>query len=684
MTRTSPQTKTDPLAAWVAGAAIAATKRPIPLIATRFDVAIAGGLAEVATRRTFRNDEGESIEATLTFPVPVHATLFALEARIAGRLLTARAEARKQARETYESALDRGKSAVLHEEVLRGVHMLSVGHIPPGAEVAVSARWAMSLTQVEGSSRLRIPLTVGDVYGRSGLPDSDELAHGGPAATAALSVTCRDGSATLIGGRLVEGHATVPLDAPIDLEITGWTSQALPGRAADGREVVLRVAPSPGGEAPLDIAVVIDRSGSMGEICVADGKRLTKHDAIRGGLEQIARRLGAADVVDLWEFDDAPGHVGRTGPEGERLLRLIGKLGSPRGGTEIGRAIGTVLTESAARDLLLVTDGKSHALDVQAIAGSGRRFSVVLVGEDSLEANVGHLAALTAGEIFVAAGSDLADSLAAAVASLRTAPAPIAKITGALRQVSARRAGMTLTAEWREADEAIAVGGDGRAVAAFCAGLALPALDAEAATQLAVAEGLVTHLTSLVLVDEAGASQEGIPASRKIALPTPRTAMAMALPPPPAAFADSPGPFARARSSAAPGAAPTENDAAEFIPRPGAASAPRVLPGLAELAGEIDWDAAPQRLQRGDLSAVEPGVASEIRRAAADPEVLAVARKLRLSPVALIVALLARAHAIASRSAARIARAVLGQRLSLALRRIAGRMGLEVDDTPLE
>ena len=44
MTTTSPQTLTDPLAAWVAGAAIAATKRPIPLIATRFDVAIDGGL----------------------------------------------------------------------------------------------------------------------------------------------------------------------------------------------------------------------------------------------------------------------------------------------------------------------------------------------------------------------------------------------------------------------------------------------------------------------------------------------------------------------------------------------------------------------------------------------------------------------------------------------------------------
>src|SRR5215470_13834421 len=150
MTRTMPQTKTDPLAAWVAGAVIAATKRPIPLIATRFDVAIAGGLAEVATRRVFRNDEAESIEATLTFPVPVHAVLFALEARIGGRILVARAAAREQARATYEDALDRGKAAVLHEEVLRGVHMLSVGQIPPGAEVEVTARCAMTLTQAEG------------------------------------------------------------------------------------------------------------------------------------------------------------------------------------------------------------------------------------------------------------------------------------------------------------------------------------------------------------------------------------------------------------------------------------------------------------------------------------------------------------------------------------------------------
>jgi hypothetical protein len=46
----------------------------------------------------------------------------------------------------------------------------------------------------------------------------------------------------------------------------------------------------------------------------------------------------------------------------------------------------------------------------RTLARRGRRISVVLVGEDSLEANVGHLAALTGGDIFVSAGADVTKS----------------------------------------------------------------------------------------------------------------------------------------------------------------------------------------------------------------------------------------------------------------------------------
>ncbi len=347
MSMTAPQMIVDPLHALVAGGFVSGTKRPIPLVATRFNVDIGHGLATVSATRIFKNAEETSIEATITFPVPVHAVLFDLEARIAGRVLTARARRKDQAREAYEEAIERGKTAVLHEEVLRGVHMLSVAHVPPGVEVEVSATWAMTLTNLDGRGQIRIPLTVGGIYGRSGLPDSDDLTHGGPAPTAELTIRCRDGKLNLLGGHLDDGRAQVPLNAPIDLEINGWTSADLRGRAADGRQVVLRIEPSSVGDANVDAAVVIDHSGSMGEICSADPRALTKHQAVLAGLQSIAARLNESDMIDLWEFDNAHRHVG--GARGGNGFRsLIGRVSGPAGGTEIGAALAGVTAQSKA------------------------------------------------------------------------------------------------------------------------------------------------------------------------------------------------------------------------------------------------------------------------------------------------------------------------------------------------
>ena len=220
--------------------------------------------------------------------------------------------ARAAAREIYEQAIERGKTAVLHEEVLRGVHMLSIGHIPPGEEIEVSATWAMTLTNVNGSARLRIPLTVGDIYGRSGLPDSDDLAHGGPAqarrARGALPRWQRAAPPAAVSSRASEHPAQCadrsrgqPLDA-------GRPARAR-GRRPRGRRCASS-RPRPAARA-LDVAVVIDHSGSMGEVCSAEQPRLTKHERSSTACEKIAeRRLAARMSIDLWEFDDACNHVG--------------------------------------------------------------------------------------------------------------------------------------------------------------------------------------------------------------------------------------------------------------------------------------------------------------------------------------------------------------------------------------
>ena len=74
----SMQPGSDPVSQAIARSDLMADHRPVPLVSTAYEIHIRGGLADVVATRTFRNDEAQSIEATLTFPVPVHAVLYSL------------------------------------------------------------------------------------------------------------------------------------------------------------------------------------------------------------------------------------------------------------------------------------------------------------------------------------------------------------------------------------------------------------------------------------------------------------------------------------------------------------------------------------------------------------------------------------------------------------------------------
>ncbi len=406
---------------------------------------------------------------------------------------------------------------MLHEEVLRGIHMLSVANLRPGGEVEIVTRWAATLAFVEGKGQLRIPLTAGDVYGWSGLADTDELVTGGRTGQRAqLRIRNADGPVTVAGVRLIDGQAEIGLDRPIDIAVPGWAAASLVGRAADGRRVELTVTPAPAGATRAAIAMLVDVSGSMGERFTSARALMTNHSAAKAVVRDVAAALGEGDALDLWEFSTAVRHVGTLSHfDGGSIDGLLDRVSSPGGGTETGRAVETVAAGSDTRDILLITDGKSHALDVQKLAGLGRRVSVLLIGEDSLEANVGHLAALTGGELFIASEANLASVARAMTAAIRTPYLQPEPIAGQPDTLLARRGGVTITARWTDAAApAEPVAG----VSAVAAALAVTAMGTERAAALAESEGLVTHLTSLVLVDQAGSVQEGVPSIRKIAL----------------------------------------------------------------------------------------------------------------------------------------------------------------------
>lgn len=700
----------------------AASGHPIPLKSTGYSIEVRSGLAVARQVRTFRNDEKRPIEATITFPVPFEAAVFDIQAKVGDRILKGSAKAKEAARKTYEDAIDAGKPAVLHEELLRGLHMLSVANVAPGAEIEVTATFAIPVALNAGNGTFRIPVTVGQIYGQSPLIESDDILVGGPVEKAGVSVVADQGTVLVNGGALDGGKVSVTLDRPIEVSVVGLykdSPAALEGLAADGRKVSMSFLPSKAGEQPLDIVALLDVSGSMNERVQSNPEgNATKWDAVKSGIASASGAiLKRGDAVEVWTFSNSCIRHGRVA--GDKAGSFVGSIPFISGGTELPGAVAAVTQARREANVLLVTDGKSwNKIDVQAAVASGARFTVVLVGEDSLETNVGYLAAMSGGQMFVAAGADVHHAMSEAIASMRKVGNPVVPVKGKLQSVSRAVAGTGTEIKWSKAGETAAErAGEAHAVAAYAAHLAIQGMDAADAAVLAEAEGLVSHLTSIVMVDEAAEAVEGVPATRKVPLASPATGAMMYA----AALAPSGGTALRSMAAthsvgkgrrgamlyasgldatgfhesvqlgsggpdtAAVGEWIEKASVGDFwgdrtsigdfqlpglsVPRQPylpdsllvAGDQPAVVGNVKLMAGTLDWDAVPGELAKGDLQGVPSWIAAGLIVVSAIAEVAELARSLGIDAKAVAVALLAEADSSSSRTAGRIARAVLAK-----------------------
>lgn len=171
-------------------------------------------------------------------------------------------------------------------------------------------RHSGALTVIAGQPGLRIPLTVGQVYGQSDLPDSDDLVSYGPNHNVRLSVVCEDGLAKLVGGTLINGQAFVPLNAPIDLMAPLWKPRSMTGCTADGRRVEMTIKPLERIELAAHAAILVDHSGSMSSACTSEPGSMSKHEALKLGLSVAAEKFNRHDVIELFEFESSVSKVG--------------------------------------------------------------------------------------------------------------------------------------------------------------------------------------------------------------------------------------------------------------------------------------------------------------------------------------------------------------------------------------
>jgi hypothetical protein len=488
--------------------------RFIPMQSTNIAIEITSGLATVRTQRVFRNNEDVAIEAVLTMPVGFDAVVTGLSATVDDRRLVAIAKTQSTARDDYEGAIDRGKMAILHEEVLKGVHTLSVAQLAPGKEVMIELETVMAMGCIAGEPFLRIPTTVGQIYGTSPLLPADDLITSSQVQfTANLSAKCDQGIATLNDGQIISQGEPVEftLDKAIEFRVSGGGFGKVSGRSATGQLVELELAPEKATDNLLDLAILVDRSGST--VSRVGSRGATVWSAMRDGLSTALLRLQAQDQISFWQFDSECQRLGAS--KGPTAARLVRKLGRPDGGTDLSRAVNELLAKGV-RDILVLTDGQTWAHEVNELKSKEARISAILVGDDSLDANIGHLCAMTGGQVFYAPGDDVTKAITSSLTAIRVGKG---SLSGALsanlpKSVQVKRAGVSIAASWQATTSDTPVDAVGR----YAASLSLPLLGALLAQDFAEAHCLCSHMTSLVLVDEAGEATDMLPEMRKVPL----------------------------------------------------------------------------------------------------------------------------------------------------------------------
>lgn len=396
----------------------------LPLVAMDVRAEVAGLFAATRVRQSFANPFDDAIEAAYIFPLPDRAGVTRFVATLGGRRVEGVLKERQAARDDYDEAIAAGRRAAILEEERPGVFTARVGNLLPGEGAEVELELTGPLAYDGGEATYRFPLVVAPRYAPGTPHGGAPVGEGTAVDTDLVPDASRVSPPVLLPGQPNPVRLSLELAVdPLGLEVADLRSTLhaaavahdplrlvlQPGERLD-RDVVVRfrlagaatrtaavvdgdgtfavtIVPPEGdgstGRAPLDVAVVLDRSGSMA------GWKMV---AARRAAARIVDALTAADQVAVVAFDDRIDRPERLGaglaPATDEnrfaAVEFLSRI-EARGGTDVHTAMEGAARQLAAGGhggvLVLVTDGQvaheDHVLrTLQPFLGSVRVFTV--------------------------------------------------------------------------------------------------------------------------------------------------------------------------------------------------------------------------------------------------------------------------------------------------------------------
>ncbi len=361
---------------------------PLPVVDMKVELAVTGIMVRGVVIQTFGNPTPEVIEAVYVFPLPVRASVDAMEMRIGERRIRAVVREREEAKATYEQARREGRKAGLIEQERPNLFTTSVAGINPGETVVVRLEYLEEVAYRDGGFGLVFPLTFTPRYTS---PGRGEAAIEGCFVKAASPLAPRAAlDVRLDAGLPVDDVRSTSHAIHVEPEGSAWRVELDGGAVVADRDFVLRwtvrrdarpegaafvedredglyglvmiLPPVPesaaGGGMPTETLFIVDVSGSM------DGPSI---EQAREALLKALDRLRPGDTFNILKFN------AQNEPFRERFLSTAGtSLDEARawvrslaasGGTEILPALlrGIQMVADAdpwpVRRIVLITDG---------------------------------------------------------------------------------------------------------------------------------------------------------------------------------------------------------------------------------------------------------------------------------------------------------------------------------------
>lgn len=288
-------------------------KKTALLLDTKVEGKIAGMVATITVKQSFRNDTDDWVSGRYVFPLPENAAVDSLQIMVGERVIKGIVQEKKQAQRTFQRAKKAGKKAGLLEQHRPNLFSVAVANIAPRESISAQISYVDTVHFENEKFSLRFPTTLTPRYipglplakqaHETNHPDLEPKAHSQPESQSPANQELVVSAAT--------GWAVNTTSVPDAADITPPQKHATPGQTTHVFSFQLSLdAGLPLAQVSSDTHAITTNFSSQGavDVFLANGTELMDSDLVLEWQPNVGHTPQAAMFKQRFTIDGNDQH----------------------------------------------------------------------------------------------------------------------------------------------------------------------------------------------------------------------------------------------------------------------------------------------------------------------------------------------------------------------------------------